>query len=44
MGWLEIILLALLGLWLLGSLLWVFRRKRRGVCNGCCAACDRHCK
>ncbi|MGN1308145.1 MAG: hypothetical protein ACI4V3_10800 [Faecousia sp.] len=44
MGWLEIALLALLGLWLLGSLIWVFRRKQHGGCNGCCAACNKKCK
>ncbi|MGM9599520.1 MAG: FeoB-associated Cys-rich membrane protein [Faecousia sp.] len=44
MGWLEIVLLALIGLWLTGSLVWVFRRKKRGGCTGCCASCDRRCK
>ena len=44
MGWLEIALLALLALWLAGSLVWILRRKKNGGCTGCCAACKKKCK
>lgn len=45
MGWLEILLLALVVLWLAATLLWLYRRKKRGqgLCTGCCAECMCRC-
>ena len=42
MNWLDILLVALTGAWLIGSVIFLCRRKKSGCC-GCCAECAKQC-
>ncbi len=39
----ELLILALVALWLAGSVWYLLRRRKRG-CSGCCANCPAHCR
>lgn len=43
MGWLEIVILCAVGLWLTATLIYLIRRRGKG-CTGCCEGCPKSCK
>ena len=42
MSWLEIVIVALVALWLAGTVVFLLRHRGKG-CGGCCADCTRQC-